>query len=318
MTHLKSNNEKNAIEYIVQAFNNYNIIGLGEGEHHLKDSHIFFHKMLDNKKIQEIIDVIIVEFANVAYQDILDKYIFGEEVDIKELRKIWRESTQSIGRFGEALIYFELLKKIRDVNAALPKNKKIRVVGGDPFIDWQSIKTREDYLKIIAARDTLPAELAIDYGIKQSKKVLLIYSEFHFVKINDKRFHSEHHTITTVVNSKYPGAMKVIAIFNPSALHIEALTKNLPLYSIIDLESSEFGNLPAENYFKNIQSGNEAILFEGYKIKNLFDVFLYIGPSESWKRVDFPKAVFSDNEWSELNRRLKIVGLDQLDDKLRF
>jgi hypothetical protein len=90
--------------------------------------------------------VIIVEFANVDYQNILDRYIFGEEVNIKELRKIWRESTQCISRFGEAVIYFELLKKIRDVNAILPQNKKIRVLGGDPSIDWQLIKTQEDYI----------------------------------------------------------------------------------------------------------------------------------------------------------------------------
>ena len=56
MTHLKYND---AIEYIVQTFQDCNIIGLGEGEHHLEDSHKFFQKMLNNKKIQEIIDVLL-------------------------------------------------------------------------------------------------------------------------------------------------------------------------------------------------------------------------------------------------------------------
>ncbi len=318
MTHQTYSDGVNAEEYIIRTFQACNIIGLGEGGHHLEDSHKFFQKMFDNKKIQETIDVVIVEFANVDYQSILDKYIFGEDVSIKELRKIWRESTQCIGRFGEALIYFELLKKIRDVNALLPKNKKIRVLGGDPSIDWQLIKTQEDYFKIIANRDTLPAELAIDYGINQSKKVLLIYSEFHFVKINDNRIHPEHQSITTIVNNKHSGAMNVIAVLDPSNFQIEAITKNLPLYSIIDLKTSELGNLPAEKYFKEIfNDSGEAILFKGYKTKDLFDVFLYIGPSELWKKVDFPKAVFSDDEWNELNRRLKIIGLEPLDDKLK-
>jgi len=318
MTYLTNNNEMDAEEYIIRIFQSGNIIGLGEGEHHLENSHKFLQKMFDNKKIQKTIDVVIVEFANVDYQDILDRYIFGEEVHINELRKIWRESTQCIGRFGEGIVYFELLKKIRDINTTLPENEKIRVLGGDPSIDWQSIKTREDYLKVIAARDTFPAGLAVDYGINQSKKVLLIYSEFHFVKINDKRFYQEHHTITTVVNSMHPGAMKVIAVLDPSTFHIEELTKNLPHYSIIDLKTSELGNLPAEKYFKEIRNKDgTVILFEGYKINNLFDYFLYIGPSESWKRVDFPKAVFSDDEWGELNRRLKIVGFEPLDDKLK-
>ena len=205
----------NAEEYILQMFNNHNIIGLGEGEHHLVDSHQFFQKILDNKKIQETINIVIVEFANASHQDTLDKYIFGEEVSIDELRKIWRESTQCINRFGEATIYFELLKKIRNVNFTLASNKKIRVLGGDPPIDWTSIRSLADYLKINIKRDLFAADLAIEYGVKHSKKVLMIYAEYHLTKISDKSRKDllneindtsikDLPTITNHVNTIYP------------------------------------------------------------------------------------------------------------------
>lgn len=49
-----------------------------------------------------------------------------EEVSIHELRKVWRESTQCINRFGEASIYLELLKHIREINFNLSNEKRFK------------------------------------------------------------------------------------------------------------------------------------------------------------------------------------------------
>lgn len=308
----------NAEDYLIKTFRKCNIIGLGEGVHHLENSHQFFKKVFDNEIIQKTINIVIVEFANANYQDILDRYIFGEEVYIDELRQIWRESTQSIGGFGEAIIYFELLKKIRSVNFTLPANKKIRVLGGDPPINWKTIKSLDDYNKSNCQRDIYPAGLAIEYGIKQSMKVLVIYAEYHITKIMDQMASDYSPNITTYVNDRYPGAMSVIAVLNPQEFGLEKQTKNCPLYSIIDLDTDEIGNLPAEKYFTEIfNESGKMILFEGHKIKELFDAFLYIGSSETWKRIDFPKSVFSDQEWKELNRRRQILGVKPFDDNLK-
>src|SRR5579872_487877 len=177
----------NAEDYIIQTFQKGNIIGLGEGGHHLENSHQFFQKMFDNKLIQNTINIVIIEFANANYQDILDRYIFGEEVTLNELRKVWRESTQCIGRFGEADIYFDLLKKIRTVNLSLSESNKIRVLGGDPPINWKTIRSLEDYNESNSQRNIYPAELVIEYGINRAMKVLVLYAEYHITKIVDKK-----------------------------------------------------------------------------------------------------------------------------------
>lgn len=307
----------NAEDYIIQTFRECNIIGLGEGGHHLENSHQFFQKMFDNKEIQEMINIVIIEFANTNYQDILDRYIFGEEVPLNELRKVWRESTQCIGRFGEAHIYFELLKKIRTVNLLLPEKNKIRVLGGDPPVNWKTIRSLEDYNKSNSQRDIYPAKLAIEYGINRSMKILVLYAEYHITKISDKSV-SGRPTIAAYVNDRYPGAMKVIAVLNPQEFQLEEQAKHWPLYSVIDFDTGETCCFPAENYFTKIFNENgRVILFQNHKINELFDAFLYVGPSDSWKRVDFPKSVFTDNEWKELNRRRRILGDMPLDDNLR-
>lgn len=192
-----------------------------------------------------------------------------------------------------------------------------RVLGGDPPIDWKAVSSLDDYKKSNSQRDIYPAELAIEYGINRSMKVLVIYAEYHITKIMDKTS-SDHPSITTYVNDRSPGAMKVIAVLNPQEFQLEEQTKNWPLYSIIDFDMGEFCNLPAEKYFTQIfNKSGRVILFEDHKIKELFDAFLYIGPSESWRQVDIPRSVFTVNEWKELNRRRLMLGAKPFDDNLR-
>ena len=314
MSHINFNHIVNAEDYILQTLHDYNIIGFGEGAHGLENSHHFLLKMFDNQKIQETIDIVIVEFANTDYQHILDKYIFGDDINLNELSNIWRESTQSPGRLGDIPVYFELLKKIRGVNLTLSLKNKIRVVGGDPSINWNTINTLNDYKdKIGFKRDTFPAQLAIDFAINDLKKVLLIYSGFHLTKVFDKTL--AHPTITTTINKQYKDLIKVIEVLNPATLQLEEQVKDLPLYSMIDLSKNEIGNLPAEKMFSSIvnNKGERLSLFDGYTAKDLFDAFIFVGLTTSWKIADIPKDISYDNEyWDELNRRRQIVGMKPL------
>ncbi len=307
----KDLNILNATDYMIETFQHYNIIGLGEGLHGLENSHRFFQMLFDNKKIQSLINFIIVEFANTDYQDIIDKFIFGENVEIQDIRKIWRESTQCIGSFGEAPVYLNLLKKIRNINLTLPNDKKIRVLGGDPSIDWNTIHNLDDYRKKIELRKIFPAHLAMKYGVLGNQKVLFIYSGLHLTKISDETSPETHWSITTHINKKYPGAMKVIEILNTKELHLQKETENWPLYSIIDVQENFSGELPAEKLFPEMYNDKgKVILYRGYKIKDLFDALLYVGPTKKWKISEIPNNIFSDEKFLiELNRRREILGL---------
>lgn len=302
----------NAEAHIIQTYQNYNIIGLGEGGHGLENFHEFLRKMFENKKIQETIDIVIVEFANTAYQDVLDRYILGEEINIDDLQMIWREST-SPARLGELPIYFQLLKKIRDINIPLPQHKKIRVLGGDPAIDWKKINTLEDYKHQIGCKkETYPADIAINFGVDQMKKVLIIYSEIHLTKIGRNILGSYYPSITSTVNTTYPNAMKSIGTIYSQSFLAENQLMNLPINSIIDLADNKLGNVAADKFFQAslFKDGKEVQLFEGYKINELFDALLYVGKFDSLKRCAMPKPDFDNAYWDELNRRRKIVGLN--------
>ena len=273
--------------------------------------------MFENKEIKDFLDVVILEFANTDYQDILDKYIFGDEVNIKELRKVWRESTGSPGRVWEATIYFDLLKKIRDANLSLPQGKKIRVLGGDPSINWKTINNLEDYRnQIEKTRETFPADLAIEYGINQRKKVLVIYAEFHITKVPDKKSEPNYSTITSLINKMQSDSMKVIGIVYSKTLLSQKQFENIPLYSVIDLSHNELGDSPASQFFEAsfYKDGKEVVAFEGYKSKDLFDAFLYVGSFDLLTRCPMPAIDLEKGDLKELNRRRNILGWKPFDE----
>jgi len=78
-------NPYNPIQYIVNVLREYPIVCLGEGGHAVADSHKIIRQILSDKNIQNIVDVIIVEFATARYQAVLDDFIQGKDVDFGEL-----------------------------------------------------------------------------------------------------------------------------------------------------------------------------------------------------------------------------------------
>ena len=84
---------------------------------------------------------IVLEAASARYQDALDRYVRGDEIPEASIRRAWEEHTvpNSLGVQAS-----ELVRAIRTVNASLPAAEKIRVLAGDPPIDWEHIVTRQD------------------------------------------------------------------------------------------------------------------------------------------------------------------------------
>jgi hypothetical protein len=141
---------KAAADFIAEKYKRYNIITLDEGPHGTVQIHNFLRNLLQNEKVSKTIQYLILEFANISYQPVLDRYINGEAVSIKELQPLWRECTQAHSANIENPVYLQLLKTIRNINLKLPKNKKIRVLAGDPTIDWSKVNSLKEYFPYLS------------------------------------------------------------------------------------------------------------------------------------------------------------------------
>ena len=53
----------------------------------------------------------------------------------------------------------ELIRAVRAVNASLTEARRLRVIAGDPPIDWDNIASRRDHARWIELRDSYPADL---------------------------------------------------------------------------------------------------------------------------------------------------------------
>src|SRR5262249_17805266 len=96
---------------------------------------------------------IVVEFGNAKYQPIMDRYIAGESVAHTELQQVWRNTTQAT-MVLDVPIYEQFFAMVRAVNQQLPQKKQLRVLLGDPPVDWNVIKTRADMKPELFDRDS--------------------------------------------------------------------------------------------------------------------------------------------------------------------
>jgi hypothetical protein len=115
----------------------------------------------------------------------MDRFINGEEVPIGSLRKIWQNTTQP-SRHLMFPVYEQFFRAVRAVNVALPAARRVRVLLGDPPVDWDRV-TRDDLSQWNSAmrqRDSFPAELIRREVISKNRRALVVYGDMHLQRRN--------------------------------------------------------------------------------------------------------------------------------------
>lgn len=303
------------IDYIRRSLQEYPIVCLAEGGHQAKEPHQFLQRLLGDKAIQKTVDVVIVEFAATKHQSVLDAYIGGEDVPFSELSRVWRDTGQSPHAPWDSPLYYDLLKVIREGNLALSPGERVRVVAGDPPIDWTKIRTGEDYRKSRIPRDPFVASLAIEQAFHLGKKVLIIFGGAHLPRVPVGPEDDLRNSLTYYVLKEHPDAVRVISFLDPENLEIDSRIDELSENHIYETAGHWTGNINAELVFPEIyslvtdektgrQSWQSIPLYSGYLVKDLFDALLYIGPSRDWSYVPGSFDQKRDQEYlNELNRR---------------
>ena len=67
-------------------------------------------------------------------QELVDRYVIGEHILAESLRRVWRDTTQWL--VWDSPVYAQLLSTVRDMNAMGHCDHTVRVLLGDPPIDW--------------------------------------------------------------------------------------------------------------------------------------------------------------------------------------
>lgn len=313
---LAQSQPKPARDAIFAAFEKYPVVALGMS-HRQQDEADFSLELVRDPRLAANVNDIVVECGNALYQPTLNRYIAGENVPLEEVQLIWRNTTQLAA--CEPKQHKELLDAVREVNRKLPGGKKIRVLAGDPPVDWNKVQKAEDFAPFMTQRDTHFAGVVEEQVLAKHHKALLVIGAGHVLKrpISWATMAGPPDpTITMILEKKNPHCAYVIVPhddFGNRNAELEPKLSSWPKPSLVDLKNSWVGELDAgviyQGKIRRVGSdpNKEEIPFPGMKLKDIADGYLYLGPIASIHMVEFPEV--KDPVYAkELERRRSLLG----------
>ena len=161
---------------ILEMFKTHDVVALAEGNHGNEQGHAFRLTLIRDPRFAAAVNDIVVEFGNALYQDVIDRFVQGEQVAHEELRKVWQDTTQR-GTVWDRPIYEEFYRAVRDVNTTLPAERRLRVLLGDPPMDWYSPQRSAP-----ARTDDFPASVIQREVLSKTRRALVIYGGMHLIR----------------------------------------------------------------------------------------------------------------------------------------
>jgi hypothetical protein len=207
-----------AIAAIVDAFRDHRLVGLGDAHGNtLGDA--FRLSLIRDPGFRSVVSDIIVESGNSRYQDLADRYVRGEDVARDQLQRIWLDTTQ---QHVASLDVPELFTLVRELNKSVPADRRLRVLLGEPPIDWERLKTADDYRAWEAldssSRDVFGAELVRREVLSKNRRALALYGAGHFFR----KVVSQ-----SIVTLLEPRDTKVFTIWTNAALELSTLQSDV-------------------------------------------------------------------------------------------
>jgi hypothetical protein len=184
------------VQGILKLFETYRIVMFGE-IHECRQEYDLLRKLVSAPGFGERVNDIVMEFGNGRYQDVVDRYIAGENIPIEQVRGAWRDTVGSVGPVSP--VYGEFYGAVRAVNLKLPRERRIRVLLGDPPIDWSRVRSLEDIAYYLPFRDQFYASVVRYEVLAKGRRALLIMGGLHFRRFNGNPGEVEKQLLTAFV-----------------------------------------------------------------------------------------------------------------------
>jgi len=166
---------------IIDAFRTYRIVSYPGGHTDGNEVHAQLRALIRDPRFASTVNDIVVEFGSSRYQDLMDRYIRGDDVSDSAIRVAWLNAVQG-GTALDNANTAAFFRTVREVNAALPPERKLRVLLGDPPMDWDNIRNKADYRKWIIQRDSYPADLVQREVLAHNRRALIVWANGHLMR----------------------------------------------------------------------------------------------------------------------------------------
>ncbi|HKH72221.1 MAG TPA: hypothetical protein VKA59_12765 [Vicinamibacterales bacterium] len=268
------------VSSILDAFASYSVVALGEGAHGNEQGHAFRLALIRNPRFAAIVNDIVIESGSARYQDVIDRYVRGEAVPEVALREI-RENTVTPTPAWDRPMYDETFRAVRDVNRSLPPDRRLRILLGDPPIDWEEVTTPGAYRTVLMKRDSHPAEVIQREVLAKGRRALVVYGDGHFQARSERPGRS-------LVGILQTSGTKVFTVTSTFA-DLSAFQKDVAGWSMPWLASLKGTLLGAASYETFFGPPPPVDFFKANpRIEDHFDAVLVLGSSQSLRLAPLP------------------------------
>ena len=288
-----------AVEAILDAFAEYNVVALGEGPHGNEAGHRFRVSLIRHPRFPATVNDIVVEFGTARHQAVMDRYLAGENVPRKSLRRAWQDTTVP-GPTWDRPIYAQFFAEVRALNATLPAERKIRVWLGDAPIDWDAVRGPADVHKFGVAKDGHDGELVKREVLAKGRKALIIFGDGH---LQGRGFAPG--SLTNVLE-RPPDAVKIFAIAATTAVAtVDPKVKDWRVPSLARVRGTTLGRQPYARFYQLPPAPG----WSKVTLEDQFDAVLYLGPPSTDHHVQFPVELCDDAAYMQMRyHRLALAG----------
>jgi hypothetical protein len=244
-----------AADAVVEAFAGHAVVAIGEW-HRSRVEHDFLRLLLGDPRLVGLMDDVAVEFGSARHQRTIDRYLRGEAVTEADLSLVWTDTTQQSGVWNDP-VYRQFFDRIRELNRDRAPAERIRVLLGDPPIDWSDITETVDCddsdpscLDYWIFRRDEHFAAVVQASIERGRRVLVIAGAGHMLRNPDE---PERMSLVDVLDASNPGQVWTLVPPAPSWNALRAFVDE-PADGIpraVVLDNTDLGGLPAEPAFES-------------------------------------------------------------------
>ena len=289
---------------ILDAFRSHRIVALGEGLHGNNQAHAFRLALIREPRFASVVNDLVVEFGSGRYQAVMDAFVSGADVPYAELRKAWQDTTNPTP-IWDSPIYEEFFRAVRDVNASLPHERHLRVVLGDPPIDWNSVRTYDEVGQWNGRRTTHAVEVIKREVLAKNHRAIVIYGDSHFLRYSkwtgSAAAEPAHRTLLNWIEAQGTTAF---SIWTNTTVELERLQPDIaswPIPSLTRVRGTRLGRLDFK-YFAGMATDPLT------NMEDQFDAVLYLGPVSSITQSLLSPSLCADAEYTKM--RLARMALE--------
>jgi hypothetical protein len=316
-----------AVSGVLDAFRTHTIVALGEGSHGNEQGAAFRLALIRDPRFATAVNDIVVESGNARYQDVIDRFVHDEKVPDLELRRVWQNTTQP-HTLWDVPIYEEFFRAVRDVNTRLPRDRHLRVLLADSPIDWDSVKSAEDFkawlANPISDRDRFPAELIQREVVDRRRRALVIYGDLHLNRKAVLPRADASDGSNNIVDRLERAGAKVFAIHTATRADLAKLQSSIaawPKPSLALLRGTTLGAADLSTYYPAPSLlGADGKPKYPRPMEQQFDAVLYLGSPKEITPSRLSPSLCADAEYLTMRRaRIAMAGgpkdLDRLNEQ---